>query len=150
MILELEAQIIQAIETIGIKAFPFSDKPQELFTVPKITPSARVVIEKLDFTAISSHSFIVDADFSVFVFFRSLQGKVQNAYELIENVLRALVNKTQFNIEPRQIELFYHESGEFAWRLSCKAELRYVVPAEEEPLTRRITYETDGEIMEVP
>jgi len=149
MLTELETQIIEAIESVNIKAFPFSDKPEQLFSTPKLTPSARVVIEKLNFTPISSHAFIVVADFSVFVFFRSLQGKVQNAYTLVENTLRALVNKTQFNLEPQEIELFYNESGEFAWRISCKAELRYVVPTEEEPLTRRITYENDEGIMEV-
>ena len=95
----------------------------------------------MTFEPASGFSFYVDIDFSVFLFFRSLREKGQPAYELIERIINALVNKTHFNITPISVELFYHESGEFSFRILCKANARYVVPQEEEPLTRQITFE---------
>jgi len=140
MLLELEKQVTKAIEDIGLKVLPIVEKATELFTIPKLTPCARIIVEKVTFSPISAFSFSVDCDFSVFLFFRSLREKGQGAYEFIESIISALVNKTYFNITPLSIELFYHESGEFSFRIAFKANGRYVVPQEEEPLTTRITY----------
>jgi hypothetical protein len=42
---------------------------------------------------------------------------------------------------PTKIELLAHESGDFVYRISFKANGRYVVPQQEEPLTTLINME---------
>jgi len=143
MLTELDAQIGNALQSLGLPILSKVDKPAELFTKPKITPCVWYIIEKAKFERIASFAFSVDFDVSVFLFYRSLREKGQGAYELLERILTALSLKTQFNLVPQAIELYYHESGEFAFLLSFKANARFIVP-QEEPLTKRITV-YDGE-----
>ncbi|MFZ8864074.1 MAG: hypothetical protein ACO2PP_26710 [Thermocrinis sp.] len=150
MLTELDAQIGDALQSLGLPILSKVDKPTELFAKPKITPCVWYIIEKARFESVSSFAFSVDFDVSVFLFYRSLREKGQGAYELLERILSALSLKTQFNLIPQGIELYYHESGEFAFLLSFKGNGRFVVPQEEEPLTTRITvYEGEEFVSEV-
>jgi len=139
MLTELDTQIGDALQGLGLTVLSKVDKPAELFAKPKITPCIWYIIEKAKFERIASFAFSVDFDVSVFLFYRSLREKGQGAYELLERILTVLSLKTQFNLVPQGIELYYHESGEFAFLLSFKGNGRFVVPQEEEPLTTRIT-----------
>jgi hypothetical protein len=145
MLVELDAQIGDALQELGLPVLSKVDKPTELFTKPKTTPCVWYIIEKAKFEPDSFFAFSVDFDVSVFLFYRSLREKGQGAYELLEKILSALSLKTQFNLVPQGIELYYHESGEFAFLLSFKANGRFVVPQEEEPLTKHITVYNDEE-----
>jgi len=150
MLTELDAQIGNALGELGLTVLSKVDKPTELFTKPKITPAVWYIIEKARFEPVSSFAFSVDFEVSVFLFYRSLREKGQGAYELLERILSTLSLKTQFNLVPQGIELYYHESGEFAFLLSFKGNGRFVVPQEEEPLTTRITvYEGEEFVSEV-
>jgi hypothetical protein len=139
MLTELDAQIGNALQSLGLPVLSKVDKPTELFIKPKTTPCVWYIIEKAKFDPLASFAFSVDFEVSVFLFYRSLREKGQGAYELLEKILSALSLKTQFNLVPQGIELYYHESGEFAFLLSFKGNARFVVPQEEEPLTKRIT-----------
>jgi hypothetical protein len=139
MLTELDTQIGNALQSLGLPVLSKVDKPTELFTKPKTTPCVWYIIEKAKFERIASFAFSVDFEVSVFLFYRSLREKGQGAYEILERILTALSLKTQFNLVPQGIELYYHESGEFAFLLSFKGNGRFVVPQEEEPLTTRIT-----------
>jgi len=139
MLTELDTQIGDALQGLGLTVLSKVDKLAELFAKPKITPCIWYIIEKAKFERIASFAFSVDFDVSVFLFYRSLREKGQGAYELLERILTVLSLKTQFNLVPQGIELYYHESGEFAFLLSFKGNGRFVVPQEEEPLTTRIT-----------
>jgi len=151
MLTELDTQIGNALQGLGLTVLSKVDKPTELFTKPKTTPCVWYIIEKAKLEPVSSFAFSVDFDISVFLFYRSLREKGQGAYELLERILSALSLKTQFNLVPQGIELYYHESGEFAFLLSFKGNGRFVVPQEEEPLTTRITvYEGEEFVSEVP
>jgi hypothetical protein len=150
MLTELDAQIGNALQSLGLPVLSKVDKPTELFTKPKTTPCVWYIIEKAKFERIASFAFSVDFEVSVFLFYRSLREKGQGAYEILERILTALSLKTQFNLVPQGIELYYHESGEFAFLLSFKGNGRFVVPQEEEPLTTRITvYEGEEFVSEV-
>ena len=150
MLTELDTQIGNALRELGLTVLSKVDKPTELFTKPKTTPCVWYIIEKAKFEPVSSFAFSVDFEVSVFLFYRSLREKGQGAYELLERILSALSLKTQFNLVPQGIELYYHESGEFAFLLSFKGNGRLVVPPEEEPLTTRITvYEGEEFVSEV-
>ena len=137
----LENQILQALEQNGIKAQAWSGKPEELFDKPRYTPAVRVLIENASFEPISSYSFYVDYSFSVLLFFKSLREEGQGAYPLITSIINTLVKQTQYNAMPVKIELLAHESGDFVYRISFKANGRYVVPQQEEPLTTLINME---------
>jgi hypothetical protein len=137
----LENQILQALEQSGIKAQAWSGKPEELFDKPRYTPAVKVLIENASFEPISSYSFIVDYSFSVILFFKSLREEGQGAYPLITKLINALAKQTQYNALPTKIELLAHESGDFVYRLSFKANGRYVVPDTEEPLSTLINME---------
>jgi hypothetical protein len=151
MLTELDVQIGNALQGLGLPILSKVDKPTELFTKPKTTPCIWYIIEKAKFEPVSGFAFSVDFEVSVFLFYRSLREKGQGAYELLERILTALSLKTQFNLVPQGIELYYHESGEFAFLLSFKGNGRFVVPQEEEPLTARITvYEGEEFVSEVP
>jgi hypothetical protein len=151
MLTELDTQIGNVLQELGLPILSKVDKPTELFTKPKLTPCAWYIIEKAKLEPVSSFAFSVDFEVSVFLFYRSLREKGQGAYELLERILTALSLKTQFNLIPQGIELYYHESGEFAFLLSFKGNGRFVVPQEEEPLTTRITvYEGEEFVSEVP
>jgi hypothetical protein len=150
MLTELDTQIGNALQGLGLTVLSKVDKPTELFTKPKIAPCVWYIIEKAKFEPVSSFAFSVDFEVSVFLFYRSLREKGQGAYELLERILSALSLKTQFNLVPQGIELYYHESGEFAFLLSFRGNGRFVVPQEEEPLTTRITvYEGEELVSEV-
>jgi len=131
----LENQILQALETNGIKAQAWSGKPEELFDKPRYTPAVKVIIENASFEPISSYSFYVDYSFSVILFFKSLREKGQGAYPLLTSIINTLVKQTQYNALPTRIELLAHESGDFVYRINFKANGRYVVPHQEEPST---------------
>jgi hypothetical protein len=137
----LENQILQALEQNGIKAQAWSGKPEELFDKPKYMPSVKIIIENASFEPISQYSFFVDYSFSVILFFKSLREEGQGAYPLITNIINTLVKQTQYNALPTKIELLAHESGDFVYRISFKANGRYVVPQQEEPLTTLINME---------
>ena len=150
MLTELDAQIGNALQSLGLPILSKVDKPTELFTKPKTTPCVWYIIEKARFEPVSSFAFSVDFEVSVFLFYRSLREKGQGAYELLEKILSTLSLKTQFNLVPQGIELYYHESGEFAFLLSFKGNGRFVAPQEEEPLTTCITvYEGEELVSEV-
>jgi len=150
MLTELDTQIGNALQGLGLTVLSKVDKPTELFTKPKTTPCVWYIIEKARLEPVSSFAFSVDFEVSVFLFYRSLREKGQGAYELLERILSTLSLKTQFNLIPQGIELYYHESGEFAFLLSFKGNGRFVVPQEEEPLTTRITvYEGEEFVSEV-
>jgi hypothetical protein len=150
MLTELDVQIGNALQGLGLPILSKVDKPTELFTKPKITPCVWYIIEKARFEPVSNFAFSADFEVSVFLFYRSLREKGQGAYELLERILTALSLKTQFNLIPQGIELYYHESGEFAFLLSFKGNGRFVVPQEEEPLPTRITvYEGEEFVSEV-
>jgi len=150
MLTELDAQIGNALQSPGLPILSKVDKPTELFTKPKTTPCVWYIIEKARFEPVSSFAFSVDFEVSVFLFYRSLREKGQGAYELLEKILSTLSLKTQFNLVPQGIELYYHESGEFAFLLSFRGNGRFIVPQEEEPLTTRITvYEGEEFVSEV-
>ena len=150
MLTELDAQIGNALQSLGLPILSKVDKPTELFTKPKTTPCVWYIIEKARFEPVSSFAFSVDFEVSVFLFYRSLREKGQGAYELLEKILSTLSLKTQFNLVPQGIELYYHESGEFAFLLSFRGNGRFIVPQEEEPLTTRITvYEGEEFVSEV-
>jgi len=137
----LENQILEALGKAGIKAQAWSGKPEELFDKPRYTPAVKVLIENASFEPISSYSFYVDYSFSVLLFFKSLREEGQGAYPLITNIINTLVKQTQYNAMPVKIELLAHESGDFIYRISFKANGRYVVPEAEEPLTTQIKME---------
>jgi len=137
----LENQILEALESNGIQAQAWSGKPEELFDKPKYMPSVKIIMENASFEAISSYSFYVDYSFSVILFFKSLREKGQGAYPLITSIINTLVKQTQYNALPTKIELLAHESGDFVYRISFKADGRYVVPQQEEPLTTLINME---------
>jgi len=147
MLTELDAQIGNALQSLGLPVLSKVDKPTELFIKPKTTPCVWYIIEKAKFDPLASFAFSVDFEVSVFLFYRSLREKGQGAYELLEKILSALSLKTQFNLVPQGIELYYHESGEFAFFLSFKGNGRFIVPQEEEPLTKRITVYNDEELV---
>jgi hypothetical protein len=150
MLTELDTQIGNALQSLGLPVLSKVDKPTELFTKPKTTPCVWYIIEKAKFERIASFAFSVDFEVSVFLFYRSLREKGQGAYEILERILTALSLKTQFNLVPQGIELYYHESGEFAFLLSFKGNGRFVVPQEEELLITRITvYEGEEFVSEV-
>jgi hypothetical protein len=137
----LEDQILEALEKAGLKAQAWSGKPEELFDKPRYTPAVKIIIENASFEAISSFSFLVDYSFSVLLFFKSLREQSQGAYPLIISIINTLVKQTQYNAIPIKIELLAHESGDFVYRISFKANGRYVVPSIEEPLTTQIKME---------
>jgi len=150
MLTELDAQIGNALQGLGLTVLSKVDKPTELFTKQKITPCVWYIIEKARFEPVSGFAFSVDFEVSVFLFYRSLREKGQGAYELLERILSVLSLKTQFNLVPQGIELYYHESGEFAFFLSFRGNGRFVVPQEEEQVTTRITvYEGEEFVSEV-
>jgi hypothetical protein len=137
----LENQILQALEQNGIKAQAWSGKPEELFDKPRYTPAVKIIIENASFEPISSYSFYVDYSFSVILFFKSLREEGQGAYPLITSIINTLVKQTQYNAIPTKIELLAHESGDFVYRISFKANGRYVVPEQDEVLTTLINME---------
>jgi hypothetical protein len=137
----LENQILQALEKNGIKAQAWSGKPEELFDKPRYTPSVKIIIENASFEAISPFSFDVNYSFSVILFFKSLREEGNGAYPLITKLINVIVKQTQYNALPTKIDLLAHESGDFVYRLSFKANGRYVVPDTEEPLTTLINME---------
>jgi hypothetical protein len=137
----LENQIIAVLDQSGIKAQAWSGKPEELFDRPKYTPSVKVLIENANFEAISPFSFYTEYSFSVILFFKSLRDEGQGAYPLLTKIVNSLVKQTQFNVIPNKIELLAHESGDFVYRISFKADGRYVIPTTEEPLTTQIKTE---------
>jgi hypothetical protein len=137
----LENQILQVLEQNGIKAQAWSGKPEELFDKPRYTPAVKIIIENANFEPISSYSFIVDYSFSVILFFKSLREEGQGAYPLITKLINVIVKQTQYNAMPAKIDLLAHESGDFVYRLSFKANGRYVVPQQEEPLITKISTE---------
>jgi hypothetical protein len=137
----LENQIITALEQNGIKAQAWSGKPEELFDKPRYTPAVKIIIENASFEPISSYSFYVDYSFSVILFFKSLREEGQGAYPLITSIINTLVKQTQYDAMPIRVELLAHESGDFVYRISFKANGRYVVPQQEEPLTTLISME---------
>jgi hypothetical protein len=137
----LENQILQALEQNGIKAQAWSGKPEELFDKPRYTPTVKVLIENASFEAISSYSFNVNYSFSVILFFKSLREEGNGAYPLITKLINTIVKQTQYNALPTKIDLLAHESGDFVYRISFKANGRYVVPDTEEPLTTKINME---------
>jgi hypothetical protein len=137
----LEDQILEALEKAGIKAQPWSGKPEELLDKPRYTPAVKIIIENASFEQISSYSFLVDYSFSILLFFKSLREEGQGAYPLLTKIVNAIVKQTQYNAMPTKIELLAHESGDFVYRLSFKANGRYVVPSIEEPLTTQINME---------
>jgi hypothetical protein len=77
----------------------------------------------------------------VILFFKSLRDEGQGAYPLLTKIVNSLVKQTQFNVIPNKIELLAHESGDFVYRISFKADGRYVIPTTEEPLTTQIKTE---------
>lgn len=137
----LESQIIAVLEENGVKAQAWSGKPDELFDRPKYSPAVKVIIENANFEAISSYSFYVEYSFSVLLFFKSLREEGQGAYPLLTKLINALAKQTQYNILPVKVELLAHESGDFVYRISFKANGRYVIPTTEEPLTTQIQME---------
>jgi len=90
MLTELDTQIGNALQSLGLTVLSKVDKPTELFTKPKITPCVWYIIEKAKFERIASFAFSVDFDVSVFLFYRSLREKGQGAYELLERILTVL------------------------------------------------------------
>jgi hypothetical protein len=101
----------------------------------------KVLIENASFEAISSYSFNVNYSFSVILFFKSLREEGNGAYPLITKLINTIVKQTQYNALPTKIDLLAHESGDFVYRISFKANGRYVVPDTEEPLTTKINME---------
>lgn len=141
MLLELEDGIISLLRNAGLNAHPWSGKPEELFEKPKYVPTIRTVIEKIDFTPLSvSHGYELKAMVAILLFFRSLRDEGQGAYYIIKKIINTTADKNVngFHLTPKDITLLYHESGEFAYKLSFEAQGRYVVPTEEEPLVKRI------------
>ena len=137
----LENQIIQALTNAGIKAQAWSGKPDELFLRPNYTPFVRVIIESADFQPLSPYSFETRFTFSALLFFKSLREEGQGAYPLIINIINALAQQTQYNVEPEKIDLLAHESGDFVYRLSFRASGRYVVPYPDEIVVKQIKME---------
>jgi len=144
MLLELEDGIISLLREARLNAHPWSGRPEELFEKPKYVPVIRTVIEKVDFTPSSvSKAFELKGMVAILLFFRSLRDEGQGAYPIIKKIINTLTGKTAngFLLTPKDITLLYHESGEFAYKLTFEATGRYVVPAEEEPLVKRIDFE---------
>jgi len=143
MLLELENAVVNRLKALGIPASAWSGDRDELFKRPKYLPSARTVIERLNFTRIDHPSYQVKATLSIILFFRSLRDEASGAYPILRNILSALSSKTLagYILRPQNLELLYHESGEFAYRLSFDAEGMFIVPQEPEPVTVEITVE---------
>ena len=137
----LETQIIQTLTNAGINAQAWSGKADELFLRPNYTPFVRIIIEGVDFQALSPYAFETKFQFSALLFFKALREEGQGAYPLITNIINTLVKQTQYNIEPVKIDLLAHESGSFVYRLIFKANGRYVVPYPEEPVITQINME---------
>ena len=143
MLLELEQGVVQLLQSAGLKAHPWSGKPEELFERPKYVPAIRVVIEKVDFTKKAGYGFGLNAQVSVILFFRNLRDEGQGAYHLIKAMVDNLTNKAAngFLLTPKDITLLYHESGEFAYKVTFSAEGQYAVPEKPEPLVTEIRFE---------
>jgi len=144
MLLELEDGILSLLRSAGLNAHPWSGKPEELFEKPKYVPTIRTVIEKVDFAPLNiAYGFELKGLVAIVLFFRNLRDEGQGAYYIIRKIINTLTGKTAngFLLSPKDITLLYHESGEFAYKLSFEAQGRYVVPAEEEPLVKRIDFE---------
>ena len=137
----LENQIIQVLTNANIKAQAWSGKADELFLRPNYTPFVRVIIEGVDFHPLSAYSFETRFQFSALLFFKSLREEGQGAYPLITSIINALAQQTQYNVEPEKIDLLAHESGDFVYRLSFRANGRYVVPYPDEVLVTQINME---------
>lgn len=143
MLLELENGVIELLQSAGIPASPWSGKPEELFEKPKYVPTTRTVIERVDFDKSSGFGFNLKAQVAVVLFFRSLREEGKGAYPIIKTIIDNLTGKTAngFFLTPKDIALLYHESGEFAYRITFHAEGKYVVPEKPEPVVVEIRFE---------
>lgn len=154
MLLDIETAIIERLQSKGIPASGWSGKPEELFMKPKSFPAIRIVIESVDFEEkFFSNNYNAEVKLSLLVFFRSLKDKGQGAYEIIENVTKALAGYTAsgFDLRIQSISLMYHESGEFCYQVRFNGYGKYIIEIEEtEPLVKSITtYEDDKLISDV-
>lgn len=137
----LETQIIQTLTTAGINAQPWSGKADELFFRPNYTPFVRIIIESVDFQPLSPYSYETKFQFSALLFFKALREEAEGAYPLITNIINALVQQTDYNVEPVKVDLLAHESGSFVYRLIFKANGRYVVPYTDDVIVSQINVE---------
>lgn len=143
MLLELENGVVSLLQSAGLPANPWSGKPEDLFERPKYVPTIRTVIEKVDLEKTTGYSFNLKAHVAIVLFFRSLRDEGKGAYPIIKTIIDTITNKTAngFFLTPKDITLLYHESGEFAYKLTFTAEGKYIVPQEPEPLVKEITIE---------
>jgi len=143
MILELENGVVSLLQNAGLPVSPWSGRPEELFERPKYIPTIRTVIERVSLEKNSGHSFDLNAHVAIILFFRSLRDEGKGAYPIIKTIIDTTANKTAngFLLSPKDITLLYHESGEFAYKLTFTAEGKYIVPQKSEPLVKEITYE---------
>jgi len=137
----LENQIIQTLINANINAQAWSGKADELFLRPNYTPFVRIIIESVDFQALSPYSFETKFQFSALLFFKALREEAEGAYPLITNIINALAKQTQYNVEPVKVDLLAHESGSFVYRLIFKANGRYVVPYPDDVTVTQISME---------
>ncbi|WP_028844727.1 hypothetical protein [Thermodesulfovibrio thiophilus] len=154
MLIEIEQAIINRLKQKGIPAEAWSGKPDELFYRPKAFPTARLVIDAMDFQEMhyTGHYGVVLAG-SCLVFFRSLKEKGQGAYEVIENILNAITGFEAwgFDLRIKSVKLMYHESAEFCYQIQFTGYGKYIVSLEDsEILAIRIkTYEGEALSSEV-
>ncbi len=143
MLLELEDGVVSLLKNTGLPVVPWSGKPEDLFERPKYVPTIRTVIERVDLEKTAGYGFNLKAQVAIVLFFRSLRDESKGAYPIIKTIIDTLTNKTAngFILTPKDITLLYHESGEFAYKLTFTAEGKYVVPEQPEPLVKKITFE---------
>jgi len=142
MLVDFETAILNRLTEKGIPNVQgWSGKPDELFIKPKTFPAARYVFEGLDFISIGAFSYTTVIKCSIILFFHTFKDKGQGAYPLIETILNALSGfyADGFYLEPKKIELLFHESIDFAYQIQFEAVGKYVVEDEPESLTTKIT-----------
>lgn len=139
MFSKVESAIVSLLREKGINASVWSGEKEELFRLPRALPAVRLVLEKATFQPASSHAYKVTMHYALLLFFRSLTGTSQGAYSLLEDILQTLVHKTHFNLVPEEINLLYSDAGEYCYNLSVTCQYLFVLPAEPEPLVKRIT-----------